>query len=83
MGRKNVKVLLWFLIATWAVTSDKVIVQLNLHGLKINDKAMKTIKAGKGKATDCRKKIITQYQTPLNGRATVRNDKCAQQLWPP
>lgn len=77
------KVMLWFRIATWAVTSDKVIVQLNLHGLKINDKTMRTIKWGKGKVTGCRKKMITQYQTPFNGRATVRNDKCAHQLWPP
>lgn len=66
------------------MTSDKVIVQLNLHGLKINDKAMRTIKRGwEGKVTDCKKKMIAQYQTPLNGRATMRNDKCAHQLWPP
>lgn len=83
MGRKNMKILLWFRITTWAVTTDKTIVQLSLHRLKINDKAIRTIKGKKGKVTDCRKKMITQYQTPLNERATVRNDKCAHQLWPP
>lgn len=50
------KILLWFRIATWAVTSDKVIVQLNLHGLKINDKTTRTIKGGKEKSLTVERK---------------------------
>lgn len=35
-------------ITAWAVTSDKVIVQISLHRAKINDKAMRIIKGEKG-----------------------------------
>lgn len=49
----------WFRITTWAVVRDKFIVQLSLQRLKINNKAMRTIKGEKGKVTDNRKKMIT------------------------
>lgn len=41
------------------------------------------LRGKKEKSLTVKRKLSLQYPTPLNGRPTVRNDKCAHHLGPP
>lgn len=77
MRYREHEILLWFRITTWAITCDAFVVQPSLQWPKIN-KAMGTIKGGRGNVTDLERK--NHLAPNLSRRATMRNKKGAQQL---
>lgn len=55
MRYREHEILLWFRITTWVITCDAFVVQPSLQWPKIN-KAMGTIKGGRGNVTDLERK---------------------------